>query len=486
MHDLVIRGARLLAGPPTPVDVAVEGGVVTAVVPSDGSPAAAAARTLRADGRWLMPGLWDCHVHPTDWAAVEHRLDLRAATSPADCVAAVAQRLGERPGEEVVAMGLWCAGWPQRPTRSDLDAVDVPVCLLSGDSHSAVFNAAGLARYGLAAAADADGWVTESAWFAVMPQIGSADDATRDRWVIEAGRHAAARGVVGIVDLDPHDTHEAWRRRIAAGFDAHRVRAGVWLDHLDAAVAAGLRTGDPVPGAGPLVTMGPLKVIADGSLNTRTAYCRHPSTDGDHGGMNIDQATLVAAMSRARAAGIDSTIHAIGDLALTLVLDAFEQSGASGSVEHAQLATRTDIARMARLGLAASIQPQHLVDDRDVADLLWHGRTDRAYVYAEMAAAGIELRLGSDAPVAPLDPWLAIAAAVLRTGDDRPPWHPEQRISLDLALRSSLGGVATVAPGGPADLVLLDEDPHALEVAALPGIGVAATVCAGEISHTRL
>jgi len=151
-----------------------------------------------------------------------------------------------------------------------------------------------------------------------------------------------------------------------------------------------------------------------------------------------------------------------------------------------QLASQDDIARMARLGLAASIQPWHLVDDRDVADLLWGDRTSHAYAYADMARAGIELRLGSDAPVAPLNPWLAIAAAVTRTGDDRPSWHPEQRIGLDLALRSSTGGIDRVVAGGPADLVLLDDDPHAIEVARLPEIGVAATICAGEITHTLL
>lgn len=480
--DLVIRGARLLGGD-APVDIVVDNGRVASI---DRSRSTASGPALDAEGRWVMPGLWDFHVHPTDWAAAGHRLDLRAAESVAACLEAITARVAERPGAEVVASGLWCAGWPERPTQADLDRFDVPVSVLSGDSHSAVFNASALARYGLAADADADGWVAESAWFSVMADIGSADDATRDQWVIEAGRRAAARGIVGIVDLDPHDTHAAWRRRIAAGFDAHRVRAGVWRDHLDAAITTGLRTGDRVPDAGDLVTMGPFKVIADGSLNTGTAHCRHPFPGGEHGAMNIEQAALVEAMSRAAHAGIDSTIHAIGDAALTLVIDAFEASGARGSVEHVQLATLSDITRMARLELAASIQPWHLVDDRDVAQTLWAGRTDRAYAYADMARAGIELRLGSDAPVAPLDPWRAISAAVLRTGDDRSAWHPEQQIGLDLALRSSWGGVREVAPGGAADLVLLDADPSQIAPESLPEIGVAATVCAGRVTHATL
>lgn len=496
--DLVIRGARLVsfdgsrgsAAPvpvdAPPVDVVVADGVIAQIGPAGSASAPAPATpTLEAEDRWLMPGLWDAHVHPSGWAATQHRLDLRTVTSRTECTAAVETWLRDHPGEEVVGAHLWCASWPARPTREDIDHVDVPVTLVSGDTHSGLMNAAALARYGLTAAADDDGWVAENAWFAVLPRIGSADEATRDRWVVEAGLRAAARGVVGIVDLDPDDTHEAWRRRVAAGFDAHRVRASVWPQHLDAAIAAGLRTGDPVPGAGPLVTMGPLKVIADGSLNTRTAYCRHPYPDGDRGAMNVDRATLVEAMTRAREAGIEAAIHAIGDAALSTVLDAFEASGARGSVEHVQLATPSDLDRMARLGLAASVQPWHLVDDRDVAEVLWRGRTHDAYRFADMVRAGIELRLGSDAPVAPLDPWLAIRAAVLRTGDDRPAWHPEQRIGLDVALRSSVDGIERIAPGGPADLVLLDDDPTALDVARLPGIGVAATVCAGTVTHPR-
>lgn len=484
---LLIRGARLVGGGDAAVDVVVRDGTITTIAPT--SPAADVGpdtAVLTAQGRWVMPGLWDAHVHPTDWAAQRHRLDLGDATTPAACVAAVRAQAELDPGTEIIGAGLWCAAWSTRPTAADLDGVDVPVVLVMGDSHSAVTNRAAQLRYGLRGAVDDEGWVSEGAWFDLMPRLGTADEGTRDRWVLEAGQAAAARGVVGIVDLDPHDTHTAWRRRVARGFDAHRVRAGVWLDHLPAAIEAGLRTGDPIPGAGPLVQMGPLKVIADGSLNTRTAYCRHPFPDGDRGAMNVDPARLTAAMATAAAAGIDSTIHAIGDAALTTVLDAFEASGAPGSIEHVQLAQPSDIARMARLRLVASVQPWHLVADRDVADLLWAGRTDRAYAFADLAAAGIRLALGSDAPVAPLDPWLAISAAVLRTGDERPPWHPEQRLSLDLALRSSWGGVRELAPGGPADLVLLDDDPLAIDPAALPGIGVAATVCAGNVTHTTL
>ena len=109
----------------------------------------------------------------------------------------------------------------------------------------------------------------------------------------------------------------------------------------------------------------------------------------------------------------------------------------------------------------ASVQPEHAVDDRDVADRYWAGRTHRAFAYRSLLDAGVELVLGSDAPVAPLDPWVTLAAAVHRSGDDRPSWHPEQEIPLDVALAASAGPAGPIAVGRPADLVITDLDPVA-------------------------
>jgi hypothetical protein len=238
------------------------------------------------------------------------------------------------------------------------------------------------------------------------------------------------------------------------------VRAGVWEQHLDAVLDAGLRDGDPLDPGG-LVTQGPLKVISDGSLNTLTAYCfddyaGHQGPDA-HGILNIATDHLVPLMTRARDGGLRCAIHAIGDHANALALDAFEASGAAGSVEHAQLLRAADVARFADLGVTASVQPEHAMDDRDTAEELWPGRTGRAFPLAELGAAGVRLALGSDAPVAPLDPWVAIAAAVTRSRDGREPWHPEQRIDVRAALaaaaagpppRPGRGGAPRPGPGG--------------------------------------
>ncbi len=99
--------------------------------------------------------------------------------------------------------------------------------------------------------------------------------------------------------------------------------------------------------------------------------------------------------------------------------------------------------------------------------------------------------MGSDAPVSPLDPWLAIAAAVHRSADERDPWHPEQALTPAEALGASTDGRGTVAPGHPADLALLDADPLApgtsLEQAtALRSMHVAATWVAGSLVHSEL
>src|SRR5699024_1304058 len=131
-----------------------------------------------------------------------------------------------------------------------------------------------------------------------------------------------------------------------------------------------------------------------------------------------------------------------------------------------------DVPRLARLGLTASVQPLHLLDDRDVADELWAGRTARAYRFADLLTAGVRVVFGSDAPVAPLDPWAAIAAAVRRTGDERGPWHGDQRLPVAAALAATCGREPRVRVGDPADLVLTEVDPFTAPADRLADPGV--------------
>ena len=271
-------------------------------------------------------------------------------------------------------------------------------------------------------------------------------------------------------------------RRIAAGFDTQRVRAGVYPQFLDRAIAENLHTGDRLAD---LLEVGPFKIIIDGSLNTRTAYCvdPYPGMGNYRGMLTVEPAELRDWLRRATVAGLTAAVHAIGDEANSLALDAYETLGITGRIEHAQLLCEGDVARFHQLGIAASVQPEHAMDDRDVADIYWAGRTGRSFVLAALSAAGVQLLMGSDAPVAPLDPWVTIAAAVWRARG-REPWHPEQRISTALALDSSVQ--SRIAVGERADLVVVDLDPLVATEDQLRGMPVAATLLGGRFTHRVL
>jgi predicted amidohydrolase YtcJ len=180
------------------------------------------------------------------------------------------------------------------------------------------------------------------------------------------------------------------------------------------------------------------------------------------GGLNTDETELVRLVREAAAHGVTPALHAIGDKANTVVIDTFEAVGVSGRIEHAQMVRPDDVQRMARLGLTASIQPAHAVDDRDVADVLWCGRTEYAYPMRSFLDAGVHMVFGSDAPVAKLDPWHTIAMATDRSSDGRPAWHPEEALTFEEALRCSQR--STVAAGEPADLIVLGAKNDVLHV----------------------
>jgi predicted amidohydrolase YtcJ len=278
------------------------------------------------------------------------------------------------------------------------------------------------------------------------------------------------------------------------------VRWATYADSLDAVIEAGLRTGDPLTGCDDRATMGPLKIISDGSLNTRTAWCCEPYGDAHRldypaGQPNLSGAELRELLIRARAAGLEVATHAIGDAAVAEGLAAYAETGARGSIEHAQLVGRADVRRMAELGIRASVQPAHLLDDRDLTEKVWGERSGRCFALRWMLDDGVTLALGSDAPVAALDPWLAMAAAVHRTADERAPWHPEQALTPREALAASVDGQPTIGPGSRGDLVLLDRDPLLPDLdpsdtaalgQALRSMPVSITVVAGAPVHLSL
>ena len=489
--DVVLREAQLAAGA-APQDVLILDGRVAAIgnlldVPNR-------IDEVRAGGRYVLPGLWDHHVHFDQWAQVRARLDLSSARSAADAARLLADHLGHRgsdPATPLVGYGFRDALWPDLPGRELLDDVagDVPVVLIGADLHCAWLNTAALRRFG--EDPEQTGLLREEAAMRVAGDVAVVAPDDGDALAADAAQAAATRGVVGIVDMEKPWPLPAWRRRIASGQHSLRVVSSVWSECVDTVIEQGLRTGDVVDDTAGLLIVGPFKVITDGSLNTRTGYC-HDAYQGALNGADgfglslIPEHELVQRMQRATNAGLACAIHAIGDRANGIALRAFAESGARGSIEHAQLLDDADVARFAELGVVASVQPEHAMDDRDVADRLWAGRTRRAFVLRSLLDAGAVLALGSDAPVAPLDPWVAIGAAVHRARDDREPWHPEQEITLEEALLASMPASRrsiAVQVGHPADLIVLDADPFSASPADLRATTVAATMVAGHWTH---
>ncbi|MGZ4455650.1 MAG: amidohydrolase [Nocardioides sp.] len=498
----MIRNARLVplapgeVAPDQPLDVLVEGGAVTALGPSLTRPPG--VEEVDAAGRWVIPGLWDQHVHLAQWTLASQRLDLAGARSPEDATAMVAARVAEYPGLPVIGWGHRSGGWERDVTVSELDAVsgDTPVVLISGDGHHAWLNTVALMHLAMPVR---DSVVREAEWFAAYARLSTlvGDDGTSPEAYRRTLDVAAAQGIVGIVDFEFSGGAAEWAHRWANGADLLRIRMATYADTLEDVIALGLRTGDTLPDCDDRITMGPLKIISDGSLNTRTAWCCQPYADAHRleypcGQPNLSGDELRVLLARAHACGLEVATHAIGDAAVTEALASYAATGARGSIEHAQLVGRDDVREMARLGIRASVQPAHLLDDRDLTEKIWGDRSARSFAFRWMLDDGVELAMGSDAPVSPLDPWLAIAAAVHRSADDRAAWHPEHALTPREALAASVDGRPMVGLGSPGDLVLLDHDPladrgdAAATARALRESTVALTLVAGETVHTTL
>ncbi|MFW7415121.1 amidohydrolase [Demequina sp. SO4-18] len=486
MTDLLLRNARLLGGD-APVDIAIRDGMIASIVDSAARGShAPAAEVLDLEGRWVAPGLWDHHVHFTQWAIVRRRLDLSAARSAAAAAHIIAARMVAEIEmyEPIIGYGYRDAMWEDEATAEVLDQVAPhrPVVVLSGDMHACWVNTAARDRYGLPDA----GVLREDDAFALQMRLEKAAPGDEDLAISEAAVAAASRGVVGVVDLEMAHNLAGWTERMTRGLHALRVHSGFYPAELDERVEAGWRSGDEVPGTSGLLTIGPLKIITDGSLNTRTAYCHDPYPGRDtRGVLTVSPEQSERLLAQAVEHGFTAAVHAIGDAAVTHALDSFERTGATGTIEHAQLVRHEDLARFGALGVTASVQPEHLWDDRDPTERIWPDRADRAFPLAALRDAGARLVLGSDAPVAPLDPWRAIAAAVHRSADERAPWHPEHALTREQALVASAGSLR-LSEGAAADLVVLEADPLHCVASALVRMPVAATLVAGRFTHRTL
>ena len=413
---------------------------------------------LEGGGALAIPGLWDQHIHSGQLAQAHSRLDTSGAGSVGVILelvrAELASRRERRIGDQaLIGFGHRLVDFAIRPTVPALDEATgtVPTVLIGGDAHHAWMNSAALTALGLPAR---DGIVAEDEWFVLAPRLpelpGVADALATGAAMLQ--RQALQRGVVGVTDMEWGRPWESWPHRSPR----LRIRTAAYPEELAAVPGP---TGTVLDARG-LVTMGPLKVIVDGALGSHSAYTREAYTDGHgyagRGVLSVGPEALREALAQAKALGLTAAVHAIGDAAAQVALGAIRAVGLPARIEHAQMLTDEDIAAMAALGVVASVQPAHLLDDRDATEAVWPGHGARAFRLRDLREQGVQLALGSDAPVAPLDPWLAMAAAVHRSADDRPAWHPSQQLQPCEALAASTDGITALQVGGPADVVLLE------------------------------
>ncbi len=459
-------------------------------------------------GRCVLPGFNDAHVHFPTWALAQREVRLEGAGSLEEALALVRAGLDSMPPGRWLRGRGWRSGdWspPVEPTRQALDEVagDVPVALMARDYHSLWLSSAALAE--AEGELEVDGGVVEldeqgeptgvlreeSAWHFRDRYLRAPDDEFVDA-MRDGLKIAAARGLTAVHDKDGWlGAPRFWQRLADEGALTLRVWQSLPHEQVASLEELGLRSGF----GDDLLRIGYLKVFMDGTLGSQTARLL------DGSGVTItDREELVEIVRAGARAGWPVAVHAIGDLANREALDAFEETrdewgplGLRQRIEHAQLLAEKDVPRFNEIGVAASVQFSHAPSDRDIADRFWPGETDRAYAYRSLAASGAVLANGSDAPIEELDPLAGIRAGVLRTLDEREPWHLEQAVTVEQALEATILTPAWLAgderrrgkliPGYLADLVVLDRDPLEIPAEELPEIQVVATMLGGRWVH---
>jgi hypothetical protein len=308
------------------------------------------------------------------------------------------------------------------------------------------------------------------------------------------------RGLTGFEDLDQfrgRAPRSVFERMRDAGELGMRVHMGIPHARLTDAVEQGMRTGEGEE----WLRTGHLKIFTDGALGSQTAALEEPyEGTRDRGILTIDPGELARDVAVAAAAGIAVAIHAIGDRAVHVALDAIEPTRASApqlrqKIEHVQLVRADDLARFGALGVVASMQPIHATSDRDLADRYWGAsRVARAYPWRTLRSAGAVLAFGSDAPVEPIDPLLGIHAAMTRRRPkDADAWRPEQRLTLDEALAGYAAGPAhamatedvagTLRVGMRCDATVVDRDLTRCSEDELLAARVRATITDGVVRY---
>ncbi|HET9134274.1 MAG TPA: amidohydrolase [Gemmatimonadales bacterium] len=526
--DLVVFGPVWTGDSTTPTAeaVAVAGDSILAV--GDSATIAAlvgeGTEVIHAPGGLVTPGLVDDHVHFSDGGAQLASVDLRDAATPAEFIARIKAFVATQPAGTWILGGVWDHerwGGTPLPERSWIDSItpDHPVFVQRLDGHMALANSKALALAGITrstadipggtilrdARGEPTGLLKDEAMGPVFRVIPPPTDLQADSAVAAAMRHANRKGLTGVVAVSaPWHEIAATRRLRAAGQQTLRVAfhpmLGDWRRVADTLAAHG--PGDD------WIRLAGVKGFVDGSLGSTTALFFRPYLDepGSTGLMVTPEADLRAWIGAADSAGLQVVVHAIGDRANALLLDIFDSVATAHGprdrgfrIEHAQHLRAEEIARLAPLGVLASMQPYHAADDgRWAAKRIREPELAGTYAFRAILDAGATLLFGSDWYVAPLDPVLGIWAAVARqTIDGANPegWHPEQRITVDEALRAYTSANAygmfaearrgMLKPGMLADITVLDRDLRAIPAAEIRDAEVVATVVGGAVVYRR-
>jgi len=484
-------------------------------------------RRIDAGGKLVLPGLNDSHLHFVPGGMQLDSVDLKTTPSAEDFARRIGERARAMPAGEWVLGGGWDEqAWadPALPSRAMIDPVtgDTPVFVNRYDGHMALANSSALRLAGLTAATadppggsivrDAKGEPTgilkDAAMNLVSRVIPPLTAERHIRTVKRAMEHAASLGVTSVQDMNPSYADIATYMILAEkGELSVRIYAVPMETDWSDQARLGMRRGF----GSDYLRLGAVKGYADGSLGSTTAYFFEPYSDdpGTCGLLSEEMQPLEGMLERltgADRAGLQLCIHAIGDRAISMVLDLFEEiQKANGTadrrfrIEHAQHLAAKDFARFARLGVIASVQPYHAIDDGRWAERrIGPDRVQRTYAFRTFLDNGVRLALGTDWPVADLNPMLTLYAAVTRaTLDGKNPggWVPQQKLSVAEAIAGMTTGAAyaefqervkgSITPGLLADMVVLDADVFEIEPEAIRDVKVQTTIVGGKVVWKR-
>lgn len=522
--DLVVVG-RVWTGDsarPWAEAVTIDDGTIRFVGDSATALGRAAGETRVVRGALVTPGLGDAHLHFLSGGMQLASVDLRPARSKEEFIRRLADYARTRPRGEWILGGDWDhESWPGAPLpeRNWIDSVtpDNPVFVSRLDGHMALANSAALRLAGVSAetrdiaggtivrdlAGQPTGVLKDEAQGPVVRVIPPLSAAQADSALDRAMRWAALKGVTEV-----HTVSATWeelgalRRAHADGRLTLRVSfyppLAEWRAAADTMRA--MRGGDG------MLRFAGVKGYVDGSLGSTTALMDRPYLDepGSSGLWVTPRDSLARWIGAADSAGLQVVVHAIGDRANGELLDIYDSVAAAHGprdrrfrIEHAQHLREADIARMARLGVIGSMQPYHAADDgRWAWKRIPPARIRTTYAFRSLHDAGARLAFGSDWTVAPIDPLLGIEAAVGRqTLDGKHPdgWVPEEKVTVEEALRAYTGGVAYAAfgeatrgvlrEGMQADLTVLGRDLFAIPADQIGEAPVVATVVAGRLVY---